>query len=156
MVTQLTLKQVLAKAIQKEIRARLLYTDLGQKVNDEAAKDALQELARQEQGHQALLEQYLRGELKEGALSHGQVIDYKIAEKLDQPEISPDMTLKDTFLLAAKREKASHELYLSLAQIHPAGEIKRLLKELATQELKHKQRVEFIYAEVAFPQTDGG
>ncbi len=156
MVTQLTLQKVLEKAVHKEIESRLLYTGLSQKVKDEAAKDAFRELAQQEQGHQNFLEQYLRGELKEGALSRGQVVDYKIAERLDQPEISPDMTLKDTFLLAANREKASHEFYLSLAQIHPAGEVRRLIEELAAQELQHKQRVEFLYAEVAFPQTDGG
>ena len=155
MATQLTLKEVLGKAIRKEVESRLLYTDLSQKVSDAAAKDAFQKLARQEQGHQSFLEQYLRGELKEGTLSSGYAVDYKFAEKLDQPEISPDMTLKDTFLLAANREKASHEFYLSLAQIHPAGEVRRLIEELAAQELKHKQRVEFLYAEVAFPQTDG-
>jgi len=68
MATQLTLKEVLGKAVQKEVESRLLYIGLSQKVNDEAAKDALQELARQEQGHQNLLEQYLRGELAEGAM----------------------------------------------------------------------------------------
>ena len=66
------------------------------------------------------------------------------------------MKLKDVFLLAASREKASHEFYLSLAQIHPVGEVKRLVEGLAAQELEHKQRVEFLYTEVAFPQTDGG
>jgi rubrerythrin len=66
------------------------------------------------------------------------------------------MKLKDIFLFAAAREKASHEFYLSLAQIHPSGEVKRLLGELAAQELEHKQRVESLYTQVAFPQTDGG
>ncbi len=125
-------------------------------MTDETAKDAFLQLAQQEQGHQKLLEEYQRGELKEGTLSSGQVVDYKIAEKLEQAEVSPDMKLKDTFLLAANREKASHEFYLGLAGIHPAGEVKRLLKELAAQELGHKQKVEFLYTEVAFPQTNGG
>jgi len=156
MVTQLTLEEVLQKAIQKEIESQHLYSDLSQKITDEATRDAFQELARQEHEHQKLLEQYLRGELKGGTLSRGQVIDYKIAERLDQPAISPDMKLKDVFLLAANREKASHEFYLSLGQIHPAGEVKRLLEELASQELEHKQKTEFLYTEVAFPQTDGG
>ena len=156
MVTQLTLKEVLGRAIQKEIESRHLYSGLRQKMTDEAAKDAFQELARQEQGHQQLLEQYLHGELMGGTLSRGQVMDYKITEHFNQPEISPDMKLKDTFLLAANREKASHELYLGLARIHPAGEVKRLLERLAAQELGHKQRVEFLYTEVAFPQTNGG
>ena len=156
METRLTLKDVLEKAVQKEIESRLLYIDLSQKVDEEAAKDACQELAQQEQRHQNLLEQYLRGELREGILNIGQAIDYRIAEKFDQPEISPHMELKDIFLLAANREKTSHEFYLSLAQIHPEGKVQRLLEEMAAQELEHKQMVEFMYTEVAFPQTDGG
>ena len=156
MATQLTLKEVLEKAIQKEIDSQHLYGNLSQRMTDDAAKDAVQELVREEQGHQQLLEQYLRGELKEGTLSRGQVVDYKIAEHLDQPEISPDMKLKEVFLLAANREKTSHEFYLGLAQIHPDGEMKRLIEGLAAQELEHKQRVEFLYTEVAFPQTNGG
>ena len=156
MATHLTLEEVLGKAIQKEIDSQRLYSNLSQQMTGEATKDVLQELVRQELKHQQLLEQYLRGELKRGTLNKRQFIDYKIAEHLDQPEISPDMRLKDVFLLAANREKASHEFYLGLAQIHPAGEAKRLLEELALQELEHKQQVEFLYAEVAFPQTDGG
>ena len=144
------------KALKKEIESRILYIDLSQKMSGEAARYGFQELARQEQGHQDLLEQYQRGELKKGALSSGHAVDYKIAEHLDQPEMSPDMKLKDAFLLAANREKASHEFYLGLAQIHPPGEVKKLLRKLAAQELQHKQRVEFLYTEVAFPQTNGG
>lgn len=156
MATQITLKEILEKAVEKEVNSRLLYVSLSQKVSDEAAKDAFQELAKQEQGHQNLLERYLQGKLKEGTLSRGQFIDYKIVEQFDQPELSIDMKLQDVFLLAANREKVSHEFYLSLAQIHPAGEVKRLLEELAAQELEHKQRVELLYTEVAFPQTNGG
>ena len=83
-------------------------------------------------------------------------MDYKIAEHLAHPEISPDMQLRDVFLLAANCEMHSHELYLALAGIHPQGEVKRPLEWLASQELEHKQRVEFLYTEVAFPQTDVG
>jgi rubrerythrin len=156
MVTQLTVTDVLKKAIQKEIESQRLYTDLSQKMIEQAAKDAFGKLSQQEKGHQNLLEQYLRGEITEGVLSRGQVIDYKIAEHLDQPEMTSDMNLKDVFLLAANREKASHEFYLSLAGIHPPGKARRLLKKLASQELEHKRKVELLYTEVAFPQTDGG
>ena len=156
MAIQFTLDEILGKAIQKEIGSRLLYDDLSQKMKDQVAKDAFRELARQEQGHQNLLEQYQRGELGAGVLSREQAVDYKIAEHLDQPEISPDMQLKDVFLLAANREMHSHELYLALAGIHSPGEAKRMFEELASQELEHKHRVEFLYTEVAFPQTNGG
>lgn len=156
MVYQLTVRKVLERAIQKEIESQQLYRHLSEKMTDEAAQDAFRQLAQQEQGHQQLLEQYLHGELKGGMLNEGQVVDYKIAEHLEQPQLSLEMKLKDIFLLAANREKASHEFYLSLAQIHPDGEVKRLIEQLAAQELDHKQKVEFLYTEVAFPQTNGG
>ena len=156
MAAQFTLKEILERAIQKEIESQRLYSDLSQKMTNDAAKEALRQLSRQEQGHQSILEQYQRGELKGGTLSRRQVIDYKIAEHLEQPEISPDMQLKDIFLIVANREMHSHELYLALARLHSPGDARRLLEKLASQELEHKHRVEFLYTEVAFPQTDGG
>src|SRR5512139_620480 len=124
MATQFTLSEILGRAIQKEIGSRLLYTELSQRMKDEVSRNAFQELAQQEQGHQDLLEQYQRGERKMGALAGGHAVDYKIAEHLYQPEVSPDMQLKDVFLVAANREMHSHELYLALAEIHPPGEVK--------------------------------
>ncbi len=156
MGTGLTLGEVLGKAIQKEVESWLLYINLSQRTSDQSAKDAFKELANQEQGHQKLLERYLRGELEGGTLSSTAVVDYKIAERLDQPEISPGIKLKEIFILAANREKAAHEFYLGLAQIHPSGKTKLLIEGLAAQELGHKHKLEFLYTEVAFPQTDGG
>ncbi|MDP3879169.1 MAG: ferritin family protein [Dehalococcoidales bacterium] len=156
MVSHLTLDEVLEKAVRKEIESQNLYTDLSHRVKEPAARDAFQEMVRQERRHQEMLERYRRGEFKEGALSRQGVIDYRIAEHFDGAEATPNMPLRDVFLLAANREKMSHEFYLNLAAIHPAGEVKRLLEDLAGQELSHKQRVEFLYTEVAFPQTDGG
>ncbi len=155
-MTQLILSDVLKKAIQKEIESQHLYTDLSQKISNPSAKDAFVNLFRQEQRHQNILERYLCGKIKDGALSSRYVIDYKIAEHLDQPEVTQNMNLEDVFLLAANRERASHEFYLHLAGIHPQGQVRRLLETLSSQELKHKKKVEFLYTEVAFPQTDGG
>jgi len=156
MATQFTLNEVLEKAVEKEKASQLLYENLSQRMQNPVAKDAFRELAREEQEHQNLLGQYQSGQLTAGTLSKEAVIDYKIAEHFDQPEISPDMQLKDVFLLAANREMHSYDLYTSLAAIHPQGEMKSLFIQLATQELKHKYRLEFLYTEVAFPQTDGG
>jgi rubrerythrin len=156
MSTQCTLGHILDMAIRKEIESQHLYRELRRKVTDDAAKDVLRYLVQQEQRHQKVLERYQRGELKAGTLSQGEVVDYKIAEHLDQPAISPEMELKDLFLLAANREMHSHEFYLALAGLHPAGEAKRLLEELASQELEHKHKVEDLYTQVAFPQTAGG
>jgi rubrerythrin len=156
MVTQLTVQAILEKAIEKEIESQQLYERLSRRVTNAAARDAFLSLRREEEGHEELLRRYLRGELGEGGLKKEQVLDYKIAEYLEQPEITLGMKLKGVFLVAANREKASHEFYLSLARAHPRGRVRSLLEQLAAQELGHKQKVEFWYNEVAFPQTDGG
>ncbi|MEE8413707.1 MAG: ferritin family protein [Dehalococcoidales bacterium] len=152
MANELTLKEILQMAIEKEVIAQQLYTDLSQRITDEAAKDVFQELIRQEHGHQQLLESYLRGELKNGALSTEQVIGYQIAEQSEQMKIYPGMPLKDICLAAINREMIAHQAYLSLSQAHPEGEVRKLLEEMASQELGHQHKLEFLYSEVAFPQ----
>jgi rubrerythrin len=156
MIEALTLKQVLEKAIEKEIEAQELYHHLSQIVTGDAPQDMFRKLSSVEKKHEELLRKYLRGELGEGGLKGAQVLDYRIAEHFEQPPIKPDMKLDEVLLLAADREKASHELYLVLAAEHPPGNIKTLFKQLASQELEHKHRMEDLYTEVAFPQTSGG
>jgi rubrerythrin len=156
MVKSLTVEVVLDKAIQKEIEARELYDNLSHTVTDDAARDVFQQLSSVEKKHEELLRRYQRGELGEGGLEGKHVLDYRIAEHFEQPEIKPEMKLDEVLLLAANRERASHELYLGLAAEHPAGKIRALFKDLASQELEHKHRVEDLYTEVAFPQTAGG
>jgi len=156
MTNALTVQSVLEKAIQKEIEAQELYRNLSRTAIDEAARDMFRELSKAEKKHEELLRKYLGGELGEGALKRDQILDYRIAEHLKQPPIKSDMKLSEVLLLAANREKASHELYLALARVHPPGRVKTLLEELASQELEHKQKMEYMYTEVAFPQTAGG
>lgn len=156
MANRLTVQGILVKAIEKEVESQQLYWSLSQKMTNEAAKNAFIQLSRDEQGHEDLLRKYLGGELGEGGLKKEQVLDYGIVEHLEQPRVTPSMGLRDVFLVAANREKASHAFYLSLAGLHPPGRVRSLLEQLASQELEHKRRVEFIYTEVAFPQTDGG
>jgi rubrerythrin len=155
MPRQLTLREVLEGAIQKEIMSRFLYIGLRQRVTNQASRDAFQSLAEQEEVHQTILQDYLKGQYKEGSLGLEMVVDYKITEYLNEPEISPSIKMKDIFFLAAEREKSAHELFNYLAVIHPAGQMKKFLEEFAYQELEHKHRLENLYIEDALPQTDG-
>jgi rubrerythrin len=40
--------------------------------------------------------------------------------------------------------------------MHPEGELKNLFLKFANEELKHKEKVEYLYCNAAFPQTAGG
>lgn len=145
MPLQWTLKEVLNRAIQKEIQARLLYQGLVSRVKDKEASKTLQDLALVEQGHREHLESYLRGDIKTGGLKTGQVVDLKIVEDEGQPTPSDNMTVAEVLLMAAGWEKDSNQFYLDLAGAHPPGQVRTLLEELASQELEHKHKVESLY-----------
>ena len=95
---QMTLKQVLEGAIRKEIQSQQLYAELSLRVGDEAVSDALRKMIGEEKGHQNRLEEYVRGNLKKGALSPGHVVDYKIAEMAGRQEPLPEMGLNSMTL----------------------------------------------------------
>jgi len=153
---QLNLKDILDVAVLKEIEAQELYAELCRGSESPTVREAFQALIRQEKQHQSILEKYRAGELRQGALRMEHPCDYHIAEHFAEPKPSAGMGLKDAFLLAADREKASHEFYLKLAHLHLEGAVKVLLYKLASEELEHKTVVEALFTEVAFPQTDGG
>lgn len=156
MKTLLNIKEILDLAIMREIEAQKAYADLCSSTESQSAREAFQSLILHEKQHQNVLENYRSGSLKEGALSMEHPCEFHIAEQFAEPKPSASMELKDAFLLAADREKDSHEFYLKLAQFHVPGEVRSLLEKLASQELEHKAAVEALFTEVAFPQTDGG
>jgi len=52
--------------------------------------------------------------------------------------------------------KNTYNFYTELAGLHPGGETKKMLLKIANEELKHKEKMEYLYANTAFPQTAGG
>ena len=147
---------VMETAIQKEREAQAFYMDLYNLVEDTIAKDALLFLAGEEKKHEEFLRNYLKGSYGADALQMNAVIDYEIAQYLEIPDIKKGMEAKDVYLVAAHRELNSYNFYKNLADIHPDGGVKDLLLKMANQELTHKEKVEYLYSNTAFPQTAGG
>jgi rubrerythrin len=150
------LSAILDMAIGKEIEAHAFYVDLHGRVADSEARQTLQFLANEEKKHQEFLRKYKGGEAGPQALKTSQVIDYKIAEHLETPDISKNMESKDAYLVAAHRELNSYNFYTALAEVHPQGNVREILLKMANEELKHKEKVEYLYSNTAFPQTAGG
>jgi rubrerythrin len=143
-------------AIKREIEAFDFYRGLFDKVEDQSARYSLEQLAAEEKKHREFLEAYKAGQLGDQALRLTEVIDYKIAEHLEKPDIEKSLESKDVYLVAAFREQNSYNFYVGLATVHPAGGVKDMLLRMANEELRHKEKVEYLYANAAFPQTDGG
>ncbi len=150
------LDAIIDLAIQKEEQSYDFYTGLQAKVKDPAVKDTLGFLAKEEVKHKQFLEQYRAGGLGPEALRLSRVVEHHIAEHLDPPELGENLEAKDAYLQAAHRELRAYNFYKALADIHPQGTIKDVLVRMANEELKHKEKVEYLYANTAFPQTDGG
>jgi rubrerythrin len=147
---------ILDLAIQREEEAYDFYMDIYHQVKDTSVRDTLEFIAGQEKKHKAFLVNYRKGKFGTDALRMADFVDYKIAEYLEEPEIEGNMSSQDVYLIASHREHRSHQFYTGLANLHADGHIKTMLLKMANEELKHKEKMEYLYANTAFPQTSGG
>lgn len=147
---------VIEAAIQKEEEAYDFYLDLCGRVDDPTVRDTLQFVAGEEKKHKEFLVRYRDGQYTSDSLPLSQVVDYKIAEHLEKPDVKKNMETKDVYLVAARRELSAHEFYTMLAEKQPEGEVRDILLRMAHEELRHKEKMEYLYSNTAFPQTSGG
>ena len=151
-----SLRSLIELAIRNEEAARAFYLDLHDRVEDKLARETLAFLAGEEKAHKEFLQAYLKGEKKFTALGLETPIDYHVAEYAAKPDPKKNMNSSEVYLVAAHREWNSYKFYSGLAEAQPAGEAKDMLLAMANQELKHKEKVEYLYSNTAFPQTAGG
>jgi len=150
------ISDILDLAIQREAEAYEFYMDIYGQIDDQSVKDTLEFIAGEEKKHKAFLINYREGNYGADALRMTDVVEYKIAEYLEEPEIDGNMSRQDVFLIAAHRESRSHQFYAELANLHAQGDTQIMLLKMANEELKHKEKMEYLYANTAFPQTSGG
>lgn len=143
-------------AIQREIEAYDFYMDLYDRVSDSTAKEALKWIAGEEKKHKEFLISYKEGKITQATLKLSEVDDQKIAEHVSAPEVKPQMDTKDVYLVAAHRELAAYTFYIEFAKLQTDAETKTLITGIANEELKHKEKVEYLYSNTAFTQTAGG
>ncbi len=143
-------------AIKREEEAYDFYLDIHDKVVDPGLKETLEFIAGEEKKHKAFLVSYRDGNFGPKALKMADFVDYKVAEYLEEPEIDEAATPEDVYLVASHRELRSFHFYTELANLHADSEIKEMLLKMANEELKHKEKMEYLYANTAFPQTSGG
>ena len=150
------ISDILDLAIQREQEAYDFYMDIHGQIVDQSVKDTLEFIAGEEKKHKAFLINYREGNYGADALRMADVVEYKVAEYLEEPDIEGDMSSQDVYLIAAHRESRSHKFYTELANLHADGDTQNMLLKMANEELKHKEKMEYLYANTAFPQTSGG
>jgi len=151
-----TVAEILNMAIQREEVAYDFYMDIYHRVEDVSVRDTVEFIAGEEKKHKAFLVSYKEGKYGADSLRMADVVEYKLAEYLEEPEISQNSSSEDVYLVAAHREARSHQFYQELANMHADSNLKTMLLKMANEELKHKEKMEYLYANTAFPQTSGG
>ncbi len=151
-----SLASVIKMAIDKEKEAYDFYMGLYNIVEDKDAKDNLKFIAQEEAKHKDFLTSCQKGLVCANEFKMDAVVDYKIIEHYAKPDIKKNMKSAEVYLVAANRELNAYNFYKSLADSYPAGEVKDLLTKMANEEMKHKEKMEYLYSNTAFPQTAGG
>ncbi len=151
-----TIADIIDMAIQREVAAYDFYMDIHHKVKDASVRDTVKFIAKEEIKHKEFLVGYRAGNYGSKSLRMADVVEYKIAEYLEEPEIDSASRNEDVYLIASHREGRSHLFYMELAGMHTDSDLKTMLLKMANEELKHKEKMEYLYSNTAFPQTDGG
>ncbi len=146
-----TPKQLLNRAIGKEQEASTLYEIYAGKVEEQSAKKLLQELAKEEIGHKLALEKIDPDD--PGIFSATEISSGEFGEFFDRPQISEDATMQDVVRFAIAEEADAFNFYNSMSRYTKDENFINLLNRLASEEKKHKQKLERMYDDMFQPEN---
>ena len=149
-----TFDRIMLEAINEEVMAREFYTSAAEKMNDENVRVIFEELARDAEGHRVRLEEFRFNPVARVEFENVPD-DFHVAESQESIRLSPDMSPKDAFQLAMKKEQESMEIYERLAAVCKEPEFKNLYLELAGMEKGHKAKLENLFINAAYPEDWG-
>jgi rubrerythrin len=144
------MEAIIKSAITQEEMSHDFYKRLASLVTHQETKEMLEFLAKDELEHKAFL---LNCFTPQGCKLTGEAQNVHLAEMLEAPDVSQDMSPKEALVIAMKREEGSHRFYQTLASLQPPGEVQAFLEKMAQVELGHKEKVEYLYNNVAFPEV---
>lgn len=149
-----TVEETLNRAIAMEEQSHSLYTWTIRKAKTPGGRKLFEELIQEELKHKEKLLSIRddKAKLSEFIGSEAKVIDLKIVDYLADVKFSEDMSFQEILIYAGKREKYTYEYYDSLSKRF-GGELGRLFKALADEELKHKYRIEKLYDDEVFREA---
>lgn len=144
-------KQVIADAIQGETDARQFYEKIASGIKDAYLKEIFEGFAAEEARHEKILTKILNREKTDTRYFNCDK-DFKVAETIDLPEVTPTMNLKDAIGIAMKNEEIAMKKYLALAENCEDTDLKTVFQDLAAMERDHKFKMETSFVDVAYPE----
>lgn len=142
--------RLIKRAIDQAMGSREFYLTMAILVNHRETKETFEYLAHNEQKHINFFQNILA---EEACPFEIPTKDVHLADLLELPHVTRDLSPKEALIIAVKREEASHRFYQNLADHQPPGTVRHILEEMALIKLEHKDKLEYIYDNVAFPEV---
>lgn len=144
-------KDVIKFAMANEVEAQKFYASAAEKLSNPALKKMFLQLSEEEKRHREILKEIYVSQTIGNYFNAA--TDYKLAETMDEPELSLDMKPADAFALAMKKEEEAMQQYTALADDCPDAEKKKVFLDLAAMERGHKRKMEDAFVDIGYPEV---
>ena len=144
-------KDVIKFAMANEVEAQKFYASAAEKLSNPALKKMFLQLSEEEKRHREILKEIYVSQTIGNYFN--EATDYKLAETMDEPELSLDMKPADAFALAMKKEEEAMQQYTALADDCPDAEKKKVFLDLAAMERGHKRKMEDAFVDIGYPEV---
>jgi rubrerythrin len=142
---------IILQAIDEEIAAANFYREAARRMQDPSVKDIFERLAADENHHRDTLETFRFDPVARLEFEH--VVDFHVSEKEAMPALSFEMTPREAFQLAMKKEEQALKAYTRMAEGCRHAEMRRIYLELAEMERGHKTKLEELFVNAACPEV---
>jgi rubrerythrin len=146
-----TPSQLLNRAIGKEEEARMIYEIYSEKVEDAQSKKLLLELSKEELGHKLALEKI--DPENPGTFTVTEISSGEFGEFFDRPKISKEAGMQEVLRFAIAEEIDAFNFYDTLTKYTKDENFLNLLNRLASEEKRHKEKLERMYDDMFQPEN---
>lgn len=152
MATFESVEIVMKRAIVLEDEAATMYASAAKAARNAPIRRRLEEMAEQERGHKARLEEVLNGNVRWAIRKSKSepVTDLRLSDHLESKPLDAGADYQDVLLFAARREKEAHDFYKAMAELVDDKFVKDVFEMLADEELRHKFTIEKTYEEIVY------
>lgn len=144
-------KEIIKQAIANEVAARKFYEDASSRLKDPNLKTLFASLAEEEKKHRDILTRIYASNTIDRYFSESR--DYKVAETVNEPELSMEMRPADAFALAMKKEEAAMKQYTEMARMCDDDDKRQVFLDLAAMERDHKLKMESAFIDIGYPEV---
>jgi rubrerythrin len=144
------LTELLETATCKQIPSHAFYVAAQNRSEDQGAEVLMKELAEEELRHSQTLEELQEKYWKEGHWHRAEIPNLMITEYLTGGDKPEGASLQDTLVFAMKRKQHAVEFHSEIMSVIREEAAKHLCERFATEELKHRLRLEIFYDDFVY------